>query len=623
MGITGAGITTNSLIPPSATPDSLQTNFDKSGEVANPDVWSAYNSANARPRTLDEQLRNWDEAAHWDLMAAALCEIVEEATQVDPSSPGQIWYECSDKKIEDELNSMLQDVGAEEVIKSQVWNISAFGNNFEKLDYAPGEGVKGFHPVHVMDVKRYWLHRNRRCVGFRWKDNLPDKEPIFDIPAFGKIERASLKKGNAQSEIEQLWYPWDMMHMRRMYKSRQTEHGEPLFEEAMGIYRKLRLAIDQMVVHRAQIQPDRYAINIDVKDQVPIDQMKTINRWKQSMRSKLSFGSGIGGVTGQPDDFKSFYSAMALDTILWIAKPRDFQHGIEKLAGTSSVPDVHDIELLTNLFFSIIGMPKSWIGMGSGDKEGPASGKALLAQDMRFLRKIKSLRQPIVTGYSWLAHFHCLLKGLDVSSTDIKAMMPPIGSLEDTMKMEMLQKQAEILQVMADIMPKYGLPKEAWIDLVFKTYLRLPDEIVDTFLTALPAEAGADDGSGAPPGMESKVAQARSRRKDNKKVIIEEIINRLGPDREVVIQNFTDILDGRSPRIKNRFRKAEHILSRAIIKEGDIISTGFGQLDPLNKFEPIQENSKAAPANVTEAFTTHPGFTGGQRQVMDLHLKPK
>ena len=47
-------------------------------------------------------------------------------------------------------------------------------------------------------------------------------------------------------------------------------------------------AVDQMVVLRAQVQPDRYAINIDVQEQPPVEQMKTVQRWRQALRSKPS-----------------------------------------------------------------------------------------------------------------------------------------------------------------------------------------------------------------------------------------------------------------------------------------------------------------------------------------------
>ena len=248
-----------------------------------------------------------------------------------------------------------------------------------------------------------------------------------------------------------------------------------------------------MVVHRAQVQPDRYAINIDVKDQSPIEQMKTVQRWKQSLRHKLAFGQNdvgsAGGANGlsEPQGFQSFYNAWSLDTILWVAKPNGFNHTIEKLQGTQNIPDVYDIELLTDLFYSIIGMPRSWFGANRGEGSNAPSGKALLAQDMRFLRKIKSIRKPILNTYTWLGYFHALLRKKDTKELDIKAMMPPIGSLEDQMKMELLERQANILDILADVMQKYNLPKEAWVETIFRRYMHLPDEVVHAFLTALPA----------------------------------------------------------------------------------------------------------------------------------------
>ena len=609
-GMTGSSPSPNAFIPPPKGSTAAQREFDSAGEVANPDIWSSYTTAMARPRTLEEQLRIWDEMSHWDLVAAALSEIVDEATQSDPNCPGLLWYECTDKRAEDELNQMTQDVGTEDFIKSQTWHTAGYGNHFEKLEYSPGEGVVGFSAVHPFEIRRYWLKRNRRCVGFRWHGNLPNKEEIFKV-GNSPIARAMLKAGSAgggSNDMEDLWYPWDFMHIRRMYRGRQSEHGEPLFEEAQGIYKKLRLALDQMVVHRAQVQPDRYVVNIDVKDLPPIDQMKIVNRWKQSLRSKLSFGSGASGVDGQPDDFKSFYNAMALDTILWVAKPRDFAHSIEKLAGTASVPDVQDIEMLTNLFFSIIGMPKSWVGIGSpggGNEGGPASGKALLAQDMRFLRKIKSIRHPITQSYTWLGYFHLMLKGYDISQLELKACMPPIGSLEDQMKLDLLAQQAQVLDQLADIMPKFGLPREAWIDVVFKKYMHLPDDVVDAFLTALPPEAEPVQDS-LKSQIEKKMPSVNAKRDLAKK-----IIESIGPDRSRILKDMTDILDGKPPGRRQRPRNVEDVLRPAHLQENDIIVSGFGQLDPTNEFKPM------AGDTITERFVSHPGY----RSTLDAHLK--
>ena len=497
LGLLGsAGAHTGSLVPRANTPQASQElwkDFLDAGRVADPDIWSKFNQVMKRPVTFDAMLQLWEEMATWDLMAAALVEIVDEATQVDSNSPATVWYTCNDRTFEDELNGMLVRLDVESNAPSQVWHIAALGNHFEKLEYAPQEGVIGMSYIHPMDVRRYWLERNRKPIGFRWAGHKPSKENAFVMPDNKTpIPRVVLSDGGKSTE--ELWYPWDFMHMRRMFRLRISEHGEPIFDEAEGIYKKLKMAIDQMVVHRAQVQPDRYVINVDVKDQHPAEQVKTIQRWKQALRSKLAFGqsqqAGAAGALASPTDFQSFYNAWALDTILWVAKPRDFQHSVEKLQGTQNIPDVYDIELLTDLFYSIIGMPRSWFSAkaGEGSDGNSPSGKALLAQDMRFLRKIKSIRRPMINCYTWLGYFHAVLKGKDIRQLDIKANMPPIGSLEDQMKMEMLKQQAEVLDILADVMEKYSLPKEAWIEIVFKKYLHLPDEIVNIFITALPGE---------------------------------------------------------------------------------------------------------------------------------------
>ncbi len=496
LGMVGSsGMRTGSLVPRSNTPNANQElfrDFSGAGKVADPDVWTKFNSYTKKPTTFDAMLQLWEEMAGWDLMAAALVEIVDEATQTDQNSPATLWYQCNDREFEDELNSMVVNLNVEELLPSQVWHVAALGNHFEKIEYAPEVGVMGLSFVHPLDVRRYWLERNRKCVGYRWSNHKPSKEAAFVHPDNKTpIERVALNDGN---NLEELWYPWDFLHFRRMFRLRISEHGEPLFSEADGIYKKLRMAVDQMVVHRAQVQPDRYVINVDTKDQGPMEQMKTVQRWKQMLRSKLAFGGG-GGSGGEglndPSGFQSFYNAWSLDTILWMAKPNGFNHVVEKLPGTATVPDVYDIELLTDLFYSIIGMPRSWFGSKGADGGGgeqPASGKALLAQDMRFLRKIKSIRKPIINQYTWLGYFHAILKGKDIRQLDIKAMMSPIGSLEDQMKLEMLRQQAEVLDLLADVMQKYNLPKEAWVETIFKRYMHLPDEVVNIFLTSLPPE---------------------------------------------------------------------------------------------------------------------------------------
>jgi Bacteriophage T4-like portal protein (Gp20) len=620
LGLVGSsGHPTGSLVPRGGTPTADQDlfrDFRESGQVANPDVWSRFNAYMRRPVTFDAMLQLWDEMAGWDLMAAALVEIVDEATQVDQNSPAKVWYQCNDREFEDDLNNMLLAVNSEEVVASQIYYLASLGNHFEKLEYAPVEGVMGMSFIHPMDVRRYWLERNKKCIGFRWTGHKPSKDSAFIHPDNRTpIERVALSDGQS---VEELWYPWDILHFRRMYRLRINEHGEPIFDEAQGIYKKLRLAIDQMVVHRAQVQPDRYVINIDTKDQAPVDQMKTVQRWKQMLRSKLSFGLSNQGSTGltseitDPVGFQAFYNAWSLDTILWVAKPSGFEHAIEKMQGTQNIPDVYDIELLTDLFYSIIGMPRSWFGAksGGGGGEQAMSGKALLAQDMRFLRKIKSIRAPVINNYTWLGYFHAVLKGKNIQDLDIRAMMPPIGSLEDQMKLDMLRSQAEVLDLMADVMVKYNLPKEAWVETIFKRYLHLPDEIVTLFVTSLPADIEQ-------PAIESQ--QPKEPAPYTYKLIrqLEDKV-RQNPQAASLIEELKSSVCGKGPDTSAKARYQRRLNERKFeykemeikpkIQDWDVIISSYGK-DPLHVARP--------GAKPTEDSTPHNGNGNGAQPLQE------
>jgi Bacteriophage T4-like portal protein (Gp20) len=581
FGFTHVGLPNSALVPgvrPATVGD-----FKDMGEVANPDIFAKYDGYMRRPESYQSMLETWEEMSMWDLVAAAACEIVSEALQPDESCPGLLWYECNDSAEEDKLNDMLDRCEVEEKLPSQVHYLATLGNHFEKLDYELGVGVQNMTFAHPLNVRRYWLERNRRCIGFKWDQLAPTgKDNAFELKV-GDTKRTIPRVGiGAGTEIKDLWYPWDFMHFRRMYRMRVSEHGESMFNEAQGIYKKLRMAIDQMTIHRAQVQPDRYVANIDTQEQPPSEQMKTVQKWKQSMRSRLSFGQQEGDAT----DFKSFYNPLALDTIIWIARPKGFAHSLEKLAGTANVPDVYDIELLTNLFFSIIGMPQSWLGLGQKDGKAP-SGKALLATDMRFLRKVKAIRNPLVERYEWLGYFDAMLRGKDPADLEIRVKMTPIGSLEDQLKLEMLNLQGEALAKMAEVMKEYKLPRTAWIDVLFKRYLHLPDDVVNLFLTALPEES------------EPRVESMRGAMNGGTKAMLAEIDRKFSPEDVRLLQAGLEALqEGKRPRTRRRGKRydvsrtlgieniAEPMLLTASTEQPQTVISSYG----ADAYQSIMEN---------------------------------
>jgi hypothetical protein len=76
LGMIGnSGLHTGSLVPRANTPDAQQRlyqDFQDSGKVADPDIWTKFNTYMRRPTTFDSMLQMWEEMSMWDLIAAAL-----------------------------------------------------------------------------------------------------------------------------------------------------------------------------------------------------------------------------------------------------------------------------------------------------------------------------------------------------------------------------------------------------------------------------------------------------------------------------------------------------------------------------------------------------------------------
>jgi hypothetical protein len=149
--------------------------------------------------------------------------------------------------------------------------------------------------------------------------------------------------------------------------------------------------------------------------------------------------------------------------------------------------------------------------------------------------------------------------------------MPEIGNLEEQMKMEMLSVQADVLQKLGDVMEQYSLPKEAWIDTVFKRYMHLPDEVVSVFLTALPSEIEQSSEK-----EESRIKRAAPSTLRLIAEIDEKIRSVPGGDsaikalREVVYKE--KILDRRGPKWTR-----DRVFDSARPKEADVVISSFGR----------------------------------------------
>jgi hypothetical protein len=162
------------------------------------------------------------------------------------------------------------------------------------------------------------------------------------------------------------------------------------------------------------------------------------------------------------------------------------------------------------------------------------------------------------------------------------------------MKMELLSVQADILSRLADVMAAYNLPKEAWVELIFKRYLRLPDDVVNVFMTALPTPT-----QGMP--MESQVVES------NLKKASEAIKSVLDPDKAQISIRIKSAME--ASEIDNfkpkKYRNASDVLGLTSIRQGDSIVVGETRLvagcDFTTPTEAINASSKVDKTTLNES----------------------
>ena len=67
-------------------------------------------------------------------------------------------------------------------------------------------------------------------------------------------------------------------------------------------------------------------------------------------------------------------------------------------------------------------------------------------------------------------------------------MMSNIAGLEEQAKLDTTKAQVEVLSALGDLMDKFKLPREEWIDFVFRRYMHLPNSFIDVLATSLPLD---------------------------------------------------------------------------------------------------------------------------------------
>ena len=463
--------------PINLTQQERETSINNLGDLLSKRAQRSYYHEQTSPNTdIIGHMSELQEMAQSDIINPIIDLYAEECTQPDVNTNKIVWYECSDGGVEEELNEMLERIGVEDQIYSIAFNIASTGNDYRRMLRSEENGIEQMVGVSVTDVERLYDETTRKLIGFRWRDQTPTEEHGLQLGA---------------SDATLIFAPWEFVHFRRLVHS-DTEYGVSILDSVWPLYRKIKMAVDQMVQYRLHMMPTRHALMIDTGDQTIIESAETVNMFRSLVRNSVLVDPAEGML-------ESRYNPPGLDSMLYFPRRSDEKTDIVNLPGDKDIPDVYDLDLLYKKLFAASRVPKAYLGFEESSGLAQAS---LVSQDIRFARMIRVLRKPLIQGFHRLAELQLAFKGIDPEQYKIEVHMSKISSLEEELNASMLEKQAGLASTLVGICQSLEIPNREIIDLVFREYLHVPRRFVDLAKLAAAVEQAIGGNEDEEPGME-------------------------------------------------------------------------------------------------------------------------
>jgi hypothetical protein len=396
----------------------------------------------------ESRKRDWSEMMSNDIIQAALNLYAEEATMSDHRSPATLWATADSNEITSKLITLLNRIGSEDVIFSQAWHVAALGNQFEYLEYHKNEGIVSTHFESIDNMERLVDE----------KDNL-----------LGYRSTARTQEGK-----DDKFKPWDYLHMRRLGANRSTGMGEALVEPARSVFKKFSMVEGALMTYRLNMNPNRLNMDIHTGDSDPYNQLRILEDFKRTILANQY-------INQDTQEFKNIYQPPSFEAMLFSAKNSDDNSSLSVLQGDSKFPEIADYKVMFQRMAGALGIPPAYLG-----NESEVSAKNILIQeDVRFARKIISLRKALVTGYTRLCQIHLSMLDIDVKKVNFKIEMAPIAALDTQMRMEALGAQLDAVQNLASLGESFGLNMIDWFRYIFTEYMDFPKDVVEMFIASI------------------------------------------------------------------------------------------------------------------------------------------
>lgn len=230
---------------------------------------------------------------------------------------------------------------------------------------------------------------------------------------------------------------WQIAHFRIISDERTLPYGQSVLFPVRQIWRMLRMSEDAMMVYRATRASEKRVVKVNVGNADPTD----VPMLMQQAANMFKKSSLIDPVTGQIN--YKFNPATVEQDIFVAVRNDNAGNPIDTLGGASNLDAIEDIEYLSNLLFTGLGVPKYFLAYST---DGGNEQKGNLSQlDIRFSRKINRIQQALIQELNKMAIVHLVLRGYDKAEvSDFKLTLTNPSTQSDILKTENWQQKMNL-----------------------------------------------------------------------------------------------------------------------------------------------------------------------------------
>lgn len=186
---------------------------------------------------------------------------------------------------------------------------------------------------------------------------LPQEQMFRNEDKFGLLveERAFEQRDPATKKVLASFEPWQIAHFRNR-TTRKGQYGTSIFSSARRLFKQLQMIEDGLVVGRLSRAHMRYVYKIDVGEMAPAEAEAHVESVKRRVKKRRR----LNPITGK---FDVMSNPMSAEEDLFVGVRNGSPAGVDRLEGQGKMGEIRDVEYFQNKMFTVIKVPKSYMGL--------------------------------------------------------------------------------------------------------------------------------------------------------------------------------------------------------------------------------------------------------------------